>query len=313
MGQQGAGKSTLSLWLRTIIDPSKTPLLGETRSGELSRLFQYHAVPCFENMGYFSRHIADAFCRATTGNGVDQRKLQTDSDSVLRRYRRPILINALNTPSMHPDFLDRSIVVEFPRLEKYEGEKYLKIAFEAACPELLGALLDLTVKVLCLRDEIPAPTEFRMADFAHIGRAVAKAIGKTPEDFDTAYRLNIQQRDVELLDASPMIRLLKKFATRFSKSTPWTGTMTELLSCLEKVAIDTNDSNARKNLPKAENWLSRRISELAPALLTDNIVIEPLPRQNARRPWRLFKKVSTIAMDASDAVRKEIEGGNSHE
>ena len=42
------------------------------------------------------------------------RKLFTDMESVLVRYRRPIILTGINTPSSAPDLLDRTLLV-FPR------------------------------------------------------------------------------------------------------------------------------------------------------------------------------------------------------
>ena len=300
VGQQGSAKTTRSRRLRSLLDPSITPVLGDLEMSDLFLTFQHHAVPCFENVSSFRRREADMFCRAVTGNGVERRKLYTDSDQVLYSFRRPIIMNGIDTPSTRPDFLDRCLIINCQRMVKFTTLQELDLQFEAARPKLFGALLDLLVKVLAVLDNTPADSEFRMADFARFGRAVAIALGKQPEDFDDAYRLNIRQRDFEVLEDAPMTRVLKAFAIGYSEETPWTGTAESLLDALRKVATDRGDTEGKKNLPHSARWLSSRLGEMASALATEGIFVMKLPRTNAKRTWQVFAKSSSVQ---SSAVR----------
>jgi hypothetical protein len=318
VGQQGSAKTTRSRRLRSLLDPSITAVLGDLEMTNLFLTFQQHAIPCFENVSKFSRSTADMFCRAVTGNGVERRKLYTNSDQVLYSFRRSSIINGIDTPSTRPDFLDRCLVINCRRMEKFTTLQELDEEFEQARPKLFGAILDLLVQTLAVYGATKAATEFRMADFARFGRAVAVALGKKPHEFDDAYRLNIEQQNSDVLEDSPMTRLVKKFAARYPAPKKWTGTAEQLLAQLHQEAHITGDTTARNDLPRTARWLSSRLSELAPALALEGAIVTKLPRTNASRNWAVS---STAPVDPNaepdlfqvhEEMEEELKNEKSH-
>lgn len=229
VGQQGSAKTTRCRRLRSLADPSVTPVLGYSELPQLTLTFYHHAVPCFENVSHFSRRQADMFCRAVTGDGIQRRKLYTDSDEVIFSFRRAIMINGITIPSTRPDFLDRCIVLQCKRIDVFKTLRSLDEQFEKARPRLLGSLLDLLVQALNLLPTTPPATEFRMADFAHFGRAVARALGRTPRDFDEAYHANIRQQSHELVEDCPVASAVKELALGFTKDEPFIANAKTLL------------------------------------------------------------------------------------
>lgn len=288
VGQQGSAKTTRTKRIRSLLDPSVTPVLGELEMSNLFLTFQHHAVPCFENVSQFNRRVADMFCRAVTGNGVERRKLYTDSDQVLFSFRRSIIINGIDTPSMRPDFLDRCLIVNCERMDKFQPLHELDRQFEESRPRILGAMLDVLVKTLRVLPSTPTAEEFRMADFAHFGRAVAIALGQQPSDFDKAYRLNIRHRNFEVLEDAPMVQLLKEFCLEHPAADPWIGSAVSLLDELQAIATNKGDVNGMKDLPKSGRWLSSRLGEMTSALKTIGIVVEKLQRTHDQRGWKVF-------------------------
>jgi hypothetical protein len=287
-GQQGSAKTTRTRRIRSLLDPSVTPVLGDLEMSNLFLTFQHHAVPCFENVSQFDRRAADMFCRAVTGNGVERRRLYTDSDQVLYSFRRSIIINGIDIPSMRPDFLDRCLIINCKRMENFQRLNELDRQFEEASPRILGAMLDVLVKTLRVLPSTPSAAEFRMADFAHFGRAVAIALGRQPSAFDEAYRLNVRRRNLELLDDAPMVRLLKRFSRNYSAAKPWIGSVLTLLDELQTMAAINGDANGMKDLPKSGRWLSSRLSEMTSALKSIGIIVEKLQRTHDQRAWKVF-------------------------
>jgi len=312
VGQQGSAKTTRCCRIRSLLDPSETAMLGDVEFGNLAQTFHHHAVPTFENVASLNRRQTDMFCRAVTGNGIEKRKLYTDLDQVLYSYRRGIMINAIDVPSTRPDFLDRCLVMHCRRIGAFLPTQQLDRQFEEARPQLLGALLDLLVKTMRALATIPPAREFRMADFAHFGRAVAAAWGKSPTAFDDAYRLNIRHQDLDVLEDSPMTRLLKKFVEGYGREKPWKGTAGALLTELKTVAKHNEDRDAERDLPRSGGWLSSRLGEMTQALSTQGIIITKLPRTKDTRGWELFSDTDANA-EATEAVRQEQQGGAHHE
>ncbi len=286
-GGQGSAKTTRSRQVRSLLDPSHVPLLGELEARDLMQIFYHHAVPCFENVAYLTRGLADIFCRAVTGSGIERRKLYTDSEEVIFTFRRPIIFNGIDVPSDRPDFRDRCLVLTFPRIAIFQPLALLDAQFERARPALFGALLDLLVKSLGLLDSTPTTGEFRMADFAHFGRAVARALGKEPKDFDDAYRANLREHSIELVEDCPFARAVRELAKSRTKDEPWCGNMQELLKLTTQTAKDKSIST--KDFPKSPRWASTRLREVAPALRAEGIVVEQLKPENKCRPWSVYK------------------------
>ncbi len=290
VGQQGSAKTTHCRRVRSLLDPSTVPTLGEIELRDLMQVFQHHAVPCFENVSYFSQRQADAFCRAVTGDGIERRKLYTDADSVIFSFRRAIMMNGIDIPSHRPDFLDRCVILHCKRIDRFRTLQSLDERFEQAKPRLLGAVLDLLVATLRLLGSTPQTREFRMADFAHLGRTVVRALGRKPEEFDAAYRGNIRQQGAELLEDCPVARSLVVFAAGYPDGAPFRGNAETLLKKLTAIAKEKKIPMSSKSWPGSPRWLSTRLSELTPILAANDVIVQRLPRENNCRPWLVYKR-----------------------
>jgi hypothetical protein len=324
VGPPGSAKTTRCRRLRSLIDPSHVDLLGDIELGQIYHTFQNHAVPVFENVGTFDRKTADAFCRAVTGTATERRKLFTDAEQVLFNYRRSVIINSLAPPSTRPDFLDRCLMLHCQRLERFEPLKQLDEAFEKDRPAILGGLLDLLSKTLASLDETLPPTEFRLADFAHFGRAVALALGQSPEDFDRAYADNIAGQCGEIVEDSAIAQLIIEFGQDLPSDAPWIGSITELRSKLKHLASTRDLGDGKRDLQKSARWLSSVLGELGPALMNRGIEVCCLPRTRNRRPWKVSLAVGTSlesapfflpSQDAAfpDAAEKQPDQGSTPE
>jgi putative DNA primase/helicase len=112
-----------------------------------------------------------------TGSGSADRKLYTDNQSVVRQYKRPILVNGINNPTERGDFMDRALPVEFERIPKNErcAQSDLWAEFEDQQPELLGAVLDALSGAIRLR--APLAETPRLADWSEYTAAVYEHMG----------------------------------------------------------------------------------------------------------------------------------------
>ncbi|HWL08259.1 MAG TPA: hypothetical protein VNQ76_07640 [Planctomicrobium sp.] len=297
IGPQGSGKSTICRRIRSLIDPSQVDMLGDVDFKALFQTFQHHAVPCFENVSHFNRKTADMFCRAVTGNGVERRRLYTDCEQVLYSFRRAIMINGIEIPSIRPDFLDRCLIINCKRLDHYESLQRLDELFDQKRPQLLGAFLDLLSKAIKSLDIAPAPTEFRLADFAQFGRAVATAIGRPFDEFDAAYRSNLRQHIQEVFEDCFTFRAVREFAHAYSTDCPWKGSATELHEKLCRLSRKIELGGTKRDLPKTPRWLSTRLTELAPILQSEGVLVKKAPRTNHSRLWIISRVPAESTID----------------
>lgn len=283
-GQPGSGKTMIARMLRSLIDPSTTGPLGELERSNLTQVMFHHAVPCFDNLGDFSRREADFFCRSVTGAGVERRRLFTDSDQVIYTFRRAIILNGLEVPSKRPDFLDRCLVFNSERISQFRSERDLSDEFTRRHPRFLGGLLNLAAKAM-RHQESESNSEFRMTDFLCVGRAVAKAQGKSPRAFDNAYRTMLQDHINDTFEDDHLAYLVSEVV----KDVAYEGTAKNLLEKLLALAERKEVSLDPKIWPRTPGVLSARLIELAPVLATRGIAVTRLPRNGRFRRLKITK------------------------
>ncbi len=288
-GQPGSAKTTRTRFLRSLIDPSCTSVLGELERKDLSQVLFHHAVPCFDNLGRFTREEADFFCRAVTGVGVERRKLYTDMDQIVLFFRRPIILNALEVPTSRPDFLDRCLVLNAERIPGFRSEEQLSREFENQKPLLLGALLDLLVRALTLLPTTKPSDEFRMVDFVRHGRAVARAMGREALDFDLAYRDAQREHVDDAMENDPLARAV----ITHLEAENLEGSAEQILKALTAYAKRNKIAVNTKEWPKSGRWFSTRINELAPTLATKGIYIARMPRTGNSRGMRIHRRATS--------------------
>jgi hypothetical protein len=234
VGQHGSAKSTLSMFLRRLLDPSRVELLGRDARSDLPLVFHKHAVPVFDNTDGMTPHEADLFCQAVTGRGIARRKLYTDAEEFILSFQRAVVVNGLRLPTNRPDFLDRALIFDLERLppERREVLAKLDAEFTAALPRLLGGLLNALGRTLALLPTVSAERLGRMADFHRFGRAAAGVLGSTPGQFDDAFQAAEARQKRGAFDNTLALAVLL-FAREVRR---WQGEATDLLQRLHETA-----------------------------------------------------------------------------
>ncbi len=145
-GEQGAGKSTACRVISSLIDPRTSALRGAPREvRDLVAAARNSWLVCFDNLSHLPQDLADTACRLATGGGFGGRELYSDYDEAVFDATRPLVFNAIpDLGATRPDFLDRSLIIEFHDIKPAarRDERQFWREFEAARPRILGALLD---------------------------------------------------------------------------------------------------------------------------------------------------------------------------
>jgi hypothetical protein len=271
-GEQGSGKSTACRMLRALIDPHEADLRGPPSDARTMYVSTRHTwILGYDNLSTLPRWLSDALCRVATGGAYSDRLFYTNDGEVLFKAKQPLLINGIEEVATQSDLLERCIVVSLTAIpeDRRRPEDEIWPAFHAACPRLLGALLD---AVACALRELPhvrlerAP---RMADFAKWATAAESALGLPRGGFLAAYLAN-QEAAADLpLEASaiwaPLRALLDKQQSGLNGEGPsWTGRATELLKALGECASD--QERHQRAWPRDPRTLSGQLSRLAPNL-----------------------------------------------
>ncbi len=272
-GPAGSAKTTLFRMLRGLIDPSVTAVLSFPRdASELVQQLSHHWTPYYDNITGLSGWTSDILCRSVTGEGFSKRQLYTDDDDVIFQFRRCVGLNGVNVAVQKPDLLDRCILFGLEKIatSSRKSEKTIWAEFEAARPQLLGAIFNALSRAMARRDSIRLSDLPRMADFALWGCAVASALGYSEEEFTQAYKDNSESRNEEALQASPVAAMVRELMDGRSE---WEGTATTLLTKLEELAEEHRVNTKSALWPKAAHVLTRRLNEVIPNLAAVGIEI----------------------------------------
>jgi hypothetical protein len=233
---KGSGKSTAARVLKSLVDPSKSPLLpgvGDERNVATAAKGRW--LIAYDNLSYLSPEQQNALCCAATGAGFSHRTLHTDMDETYFEYTRPQILTGVDMVPTQSDLLDRCLIVKLDAIAKDRRttEAQLERRLEQFTPQLLGCLLTLVSKGLgrlpLLPDNIPLP---RMADFAKF------AIAIWGNKFTEAYQGNIDEAIDEALEANPIARAIAQIFdypnTLGLNHGVWTGTVTSLCTLLNE-------------------------------------------------------------------------------
>lgn len=237
-GAQGSAKSSCLRILRSLIDPSDSPIRTTPRDERDLMISAKHAyLVAFDNLSSIPTWLSDAFCRLATGGGLATRRLYTDQDQMIFQASRPILINGIEELAERGDLLDRIVSLRLPPIPKDQRRKESELwtEFEAEQPQILGALLTVLSAVLQRIDTVRIPDPPRMADFAAWATAAEEALGFKAGEALAAYRRNRRESSLHALESSPaiteVIQLVKKVGV-------WEGTHADLLAQVNQIVGD---------------------------------------------------------------------------
>ena len=268
-GIQGSGKTWLFKLIRSVFDPSSIEVLSMPRN-ERERVQQldHHWIAFYDNITSIRSWVSDSLCRAATGGGFTKRELYSDDEDVIFNFKRCVGLNGINIAAQRGDLLDRSLLVGLEHIsnENRKTEEKLFADFEKEKAGILGGFLDVLVKAIQLYPTVKADRLFRMADFTRWGCAIAKALGKTEENFIKAYESKVKSQIEEAAHASPVATVLLDYLEHRTNPKNWEGTPTTLFMALLEHAKSLEISTRQKTWPKAPHVLVRQLNELAPSL-----------------------------------------------
>jgi hypothetical protein len=192
-GEQGTAKSTTARALKNLVDPGHSPLQTAPRD---IRDFMISASNSwclsFDNLSNLPPWLSDAHCRISTGGGISNRELYTNSDETILDAMRPQILNGIDSLVSRADLASRAILLELPQIEngRRRPEKDLWKAFDAAQPGILRAVFNALSAALANVHGVKLSELPRMADFAIWVVAAEMALPWKPGTFLAAYTRN---------------------------------------------------------------------------------------------------------------------------
>ncbi|MHA1538885.1 MAG: hypothetical protein ACTSXQ_00230, partial [Alphaproteobacteria bacterium] len=142
-GVAGAGKSTASRLIRSIIDPHKADIRAFTKREDLYLAAKNGKILCYDNLSFINKDISDLLCQVATGGIISNRRLYTNDEENFFELSNPLILNGIPEIINRTDLLDRSIIIELLPINKGERleESQLWEDFGVDLPKILGALL----------------------------------------------------------------------------------------------------------------------------------------------------------------------------
>ena len=283
VGEQGSAKSSTQRALRRLIDPNQADLRAAPKSVEDVWIAARNShMVSLENLSHLHPQYQDALCVLATGGGYSARTLYTNAEETILELRKPIMLNGISVIVTAQDLLDRCLHIDLPTIQSRELAGDMEARFEAAQPALLGALLDLFVKVLAALPSVAIAPEHRprMADFAALGEAVFRVHGKPTGAFLARYGDMRKDGVLRTIDASPVGAALTAYLADVPRG--FTGTLAELLDRLERFRPHG------EAWPRSPKGLGDALRRLAPALRLIGWECKSLPKTGGVIRWHIF-------------------------
>ena len=277
-GEKGAAKTTACEFLKSLVDPSRLETLTlEKDPRTLAVNLQQHWLLALDNVSHINGETSDTLCRAITGGGIQQRKLNTNAEDFIFRFQRNIVINGISNVATRPDLLDRAILLELERVPDMERREKREVlaAFEADRAAILGGIFDVLAKAMAIYPMVKLERLSRMADFTRWGFAIGEALGGLGQQFLNEYAANIESQNIEAINADPVATLVFVLMNRHNT---WSGRVSDLLLELTKIAPEHGIS--LRLIPSQPNALSKRLNGMKSNLKAAGISFEKHIKDN---------------------------------
>lgn len=270
-GEKVSAKSTACSLLKQLIDPSvlDTLTIQKDMRSLIVNLQQHWFLP-FDNISYINEDTSDTLCRAITGIGIQQRKLNTNAEDYIFKFKRCLAINGVNNVATRSDLLDRGILLELSRIsdDKRKEISQIQKCFKQDLPYILGGIFDVLSKAMSIYSTITLNELPRMADFTQWGYAIGEALGNKGEKFLEEYNRNIDKQNIEVANNDVVATLIISF---MKDKKDWQGKISELYNSLLDIVANCGISSNSTQIPKRANHLSRRLNSLKSNLLSMGI------------------------------------------
>lgn len=297
-GQQGTAKTTGAKTVINLVDPSPAPTRSSPRDlGQWLTTAAGCWVSGIDNVSSIPEWFSDAMCRASTGEGVVNRSLYTDSNLSVSAFRRCIVMTGIATESLRGDLAERLLMIELEPISKAKRKTDAEVEarFNEIAPEVLGGLLDLLVKVLEAHPSIKLEEMGRMADFTVVLAALDKVTGwSTVDDYvDTGEDIARTVVDGDLF-ATALRGLAQQAGV-------WEGTAQALFDLI-------TPERPPQKWPKSATAVGARLARLAPAMESVGVIVEKSERGKFRG-WSIRETSAEEVSNVSNVSKRSSHQG----
>jgi hypothetical protein len=285
-GIEGSGKTLLATFIKSLIDPVNGKGFSlHDNPLEVAQVLDHNCIPFFDNVSQMSKKMSDLFCLAFSDGIVTKRKLHTDATDFILKPHKTALFTARQLPTIGSDLLDRSIIVNFNRIQAHnrKPEKEMLAEFKSKQPMLFGAVLDALVKVLNTYPSIKLSEYNRTADFQVRGAAAAESLGFSRKMFLDALKGNEQSVQKTIIESIPLVQAIDSMLNQ-CEFFWWEGYAKDLYPTLTQYI----DHSSR--LPNGPAALGKKIRDCIPLLERVGIQVDiPATNDKNGKRYKIFK------------------------
>lgn len=171
-------------------------------------------------------NLMDELCTWVTGYSGTVRELYTTDEKRTFSAKRALGITGINCPITNPDAVNRAFICELePIPDGFDGNSESKLIAENQffnelkfmVPDILAYIFDVLVKALALYEVIARQVKpnHRLGDFVIWGEAISRVIGNGDNEFLEAWRRNVQQQNVSVVQNNPFAGLVVDYAFNY--------------------------------------------------------------------------------------------------
>lgn len=271
-GEKGSAKSTFQKKVKILVNPSEPELLSiHYDKTEFIQQLSHNYLEFYDNVKYEPKWLSDEACKAVTGIGFTKRKLYTNDEDQIYKYKRCLSFSGINVIFREPDVLDRSIKIELERIDDEHRipEERIYTELIQQLPQMLGYIFDTLSKAISIKDTITLEKLPRMADFAEWSEAISRAMGYRPLEFLEVYYENIGEQNLDVIESDSFGDTIVKFLDYDTRS--WISAPKFLIEKIKEYA-ESNGVDTSK-FPKQPNSLTVRLKRIK-SNLRDGLGIE---------------------------------------
>lgn len=182
-GEKGTGKSSVSKFLKAIVDPKKSE---EPNANLLPRdiqqitySYKHNYLLAFDNLEKLNKSQSDFLCSVVTGVDSEKRKLFTDDEICSINLCQPVILNGLQDIVTQDDLINRSIIMTLEKPDNIEelndNDEEFILSFMESRSIILGGIFDILSKALKMYKPNTIPKRPRMAAFYEWGYYICEA------------------------------------------------------------------------------------------------------------------------------------------
>jgi hypothetical protein len=288
VGEQGAGKSSAARTIVDLTDPSPAPLRSEPRDleGWAVAASGSHVV-ALDNISSITPWLSDALCRAVTDDAIVKRRLYSDNEQSILRFRRCVMLTSIDPGALRGDLADRLVLVGLQHIapDRRRTETEINASYHDCRPFVFGALLDVLAAVLAELPNVDVAGLPRMADFARVLAALDRAAPELTNGNALASYLGQSGRLADdVIEGDPFGEALRRM---LDAEGSWCGRASDLLKKLEP-------EHPARGWPGTARGVSARLLRLVPALRQIGWTVDiPSERTNHGRVISISKTATS--------------------